>query len=443
MTVTQTNMRKKALVLTVGTGDIDDLERTLLMPMKKSTDAGEWERVVLLPSHTTQAYAQTLQERIPHAAVEIKPLPEPEQENDADSCFGHFDAVLEDLISSGFKSGDIHVDFTRGTKAMSAALVLAAVGRDIQVLRYVYGGGRDERGMVVPGTERVGQVLTIRATARRRLERARGFMRQGGYGAVTELLPDPSGPLAELPPDPFLSEAMALHATAQIYTAWDRLDYKAAVEVMEQLGPRTAEAGDFAPTPEMCQYLKKLARHPERTDHKAMAEYLRALACDLLANAERRLRDRHFEDALIRAYRVLELIGQIRMFAHGYDSTALCPDDEQIKALQNKLRRGEHDFDEDKRTGKLIAPRRLAARLLKRLEDPLAERLLKFDSQHDKLRTSSRNHSVLIHGFEAKAPPDKGPLQEVLGDLAELLNEDDARAGERLKVARSLSFAKE
>ena len=66
-----TNNGKKALVLTVGTGNIDDIERTLLAPMFKSVEDGEWDRIVLLPSRTTEEFAQTLQERIANPAVEI------------------------------------------------------------------------------------------------------------------------------------------------------------------------------------------------------------------------------------------------------------------------------------------------------------------------------------------------------------------------------------
>lgn len=123
---------EKVLVLTVGTGDIDNPEATLLDPMRKSVEDGEWDRIVLLPSRTTEESAQTLQGRIANPAVEIDVLPESGQENNADVCFGHFDTVLARLIGSGFKPSNIVVDFTRGTKAMSAALVLAAIGRDIR-----------------------------------------------------------------------------------------------------------------------------------------------------------------------------------------------------------------------------------------------------------------------------------------------------------------------
>ena len=442
MAVRQTNGRRRALVLTVGTGNVEDVERTLLGPMLLSIRRGEWDRIVLLPSRETKESAQVLSSRLQEegcSQVLIEELPETGQENDADACFGHFYSVLGTLIQHGFEPPDIVADFTRGTKAMSAALVLASIGRNVQVLRYVHSEQRDERGMVIPGTEKVGEISTVLATGRRRLELAEDLMRCGDFGAVTELLPDVDDQSAATPvPESLQSEAAALRAAAQIYAAWDRLDYKDVVKVMDRPHSKAAgKAGVFAPTPEMERWLKGLAQRPEQADHKAMAAYLRMLACDLLANAERRLRDRHFEDAGLRAYRVLELLGQIRLFAHGYDSAALPPDDEEIKALQRKLRKGERDFDRN-RDGTLKASRELAARLLKRLGDPLAKGLLDPDMQ-GKIGTSSRNHSVLIHGFEAKALS-ASELQRNLASLEALLSEDDGKAGERLHVARSLAF---
>lgn len=431
----------KALVLTVGTGNIDDLERTLLVPMLKSIERGIWNRVVLLPSHTTDEFAQMLRARLSHPAVEIQRLRAAGQENDADACFGHFDAVLERLVADGFTPDDIEVDFTRGTKAMSAALVLAAVGRGIPSLRYVHSEQRDGRGMVVPGTEKVGEIQTTVATAHRRLDQSRTFMRQGDFGAAIELLPDLDRPLAGLFPERFRREAQALRAAAQIYAAWDRLNYQAAAKAVEQHGPTAAQAGEFAPTSEMDGWLRRLKQRPDSSSHAEMAAYLRIVACDLLANAERRLHDQHFEDALLRSYRVLELIGQIRLFDRGYDSAALPPDDERIeKFRKEKLKSKEHGFGKNK--GALTAPRELAARFLKYLGDPLAERLTNFDKSHSKAQILRRNQSILVHGFGATASAEAGPLREILNALAELLQEDDPKAAERLQVARSLSFSK-
>ena len=432
----------RVLVLTVGTGNAEDLEQSLIKPMLKSVEKGEWERVVLLPSQISRASADRLTEHIGNVAVNILPLLETDQENDADACFGHFDAVLGDLIEQDVRPERIVVDFTRGTKAMSAALVLAAVRRDIPVLRYVYGERRDSRGLVVPGTERVGEIRTDLATARRRLGLAAGLMRHGDFGAAISILPDSNAPFGALWPSSLQDEAAALRGAARIYAAWDRLDYDGAFRAMDGLG--AANAGlpaEFRPADGVRDWLKSLRDEPERSDKKRYAAWLRKLACDLLANAERRLRDRHFEDALLRAYRILELIGQFRLFDRGYDSSCIPRDDPVVKKFRDEIGNGRsQDFGCDSKTRNLTAPRELAARLLKRLGDKLASELLRFDDGRA-ARTSRRNHSVLIHGFTAQAPTEEKPLRVVLEDLGKLLVRDDAAATGRLALARRLDFS--
>ena len=428
------------LVLTVGTGNTEDLEGSLIAPVLKSVGQGEWERVVLLPSRITEAMARQLRERIGDTAVDIQPLPATGQENDADACFGHFNAVFAKLVEQGVRPDRIVADFTRGTKAMSAALVLAAVRLDVPRLRYLY-GERDMRGAVLAGTEQVGEIRTGLVTARRRLDLVADLMRHGDFGAAIPILQDLDGPFGALWPSSLRDEAMALRGTARVYAAWDRLDYGGALHAMDvQSMARDALPDDLRPADGIRGWLKLLAEEPERSDKKGYAAWLRALACDLLANAERRVRDRHFEDALLRTYRILELIGQFRLFDRGYDSSSIPSDDPVVAKFRGQLRKGgSQDFGSDPRTGNLTAPRELAARLLKRLGDPLASELLRFDDRHT-AKTRSRNHSVLIHGFTAQAPAENESLQAVLEDLGKLLVRDDASADERLALARRLDF---
>ena len=430
------------LVLTVGTGNAKDLEGSLIAPVLKSVGQGKWKQVVLLPSRITAAAARLLQERIGDiTVVDIQPLPETGQENDADACFGHFNAVLAKLVEQGVRPDSIVADFTRGTKAMSAALVLAAVRLDIPRLRYLY-GDRDMRGTVLAGTERVGEIRTGLVTARRRIDLVADLMRHGDFGAAISVLPDLDGPFGALWPSSLRSEAKALRGVARVYAAWDRLDYRGALREMDAPGMACDGLPDaFRPADGVRGWLKLLAKAPERSDKKGYAAWLRVLACDLLANAERRVRDRHFEDALLRTYRILELIGQFRLFDRGYDSGGIPPDDPVVAEFRRKLRKGgRQDFGSDPRTGNLIASRELATQLLKHLGDPLAPELLRFDKRHTTTKPRSRNQSVLIHGFTAQAPAENEALRAVLGDLGKLLVRDDAGANERLALARRLDF---
>jgi hypothetical protein len=181
---------------------------------------------------------------------------------------------------------------------------------------------------------------------------------------------------------------------------------------------------------------------PEGSDQEACrkkAQHLRPLAADLLANGERRIRQGQFEDAVVRAYRVLELVGQARLFDTALDSARLPPDDEAVLKLMAKL---EKDKASDRfganRDGTLTAGRLLVARLLKAKGDPLARALI---DAGDAPLLKNRNVSVLIHGFEAAGPAERAPLQDLYARLEQILVSDgSAETLRNLALARSLDF---
>ncbi len=164
---------------------------------------------------------------------------------------------------------------------------------------------------------------------------------------------------------------------------------------------------------------------------------------DLLANGERRLRDHQYEDAIIRGYRVLELIGQIRLFDHDLASDALPADHPVVRAFQEELRADNKAEPLVEKDGKYLAPREKVARLLKRLGDPLAKPLLRLGNRTEgQIKLSKRNYSIWIHGFEAIAGSDPEPIRVLFGELQTLLTEDGGpEAAERLQYARWLDFA--
>ena len=431
------------LVLTVGTGDTQNLQSTLIRPMLKSIEDGRWQRVLLLASRVSDQWAHELGEQVQGTDIAISTLPEAGQENHADACFGHFDQVLGGLVGQGFAPASIVVDFTRGTKAMSAALVLAAIRRDIPLLRYVHSEHRDQRGMVVPGTEKVGEIGTSLVTFRKRLDLAADLMRHGDFGAVEALIPDPQSPMfSALWPDNLHSEAEGLRSLCEACAAWDRLDHSGAKEALGRDPEVIAEAPKELRLDEgAVAWLVELANEPDRCDMRGYASWLRALACDLLANAERRLRDRQLEDALIRAYRILELVGQCRLFDRGYDSACIPDSDSKVEEFRTRLRRkGSQDFGVGQKPGFLSAPRLIAARFLKHLGDPLGQELAGFADANPQLGTASRNNSLLIHGFSAAAPTGE-ELRELLRRLEALLSKDDCGAEGRLAIARQLDFS--
>ncbi len=434
--MSQTESRQRVLVLTVGTGTPNDLEGSLYAPLQKSIDTGHWTRVVFLPSQDTKQHAQELTRRHAEGAIQFTtfPLPKPGMENDADACFAFFNKKLRDILKD-VEAAKVLVDFTRGTKAMSAALVLVAAAHDVPQFRYISGDRGGPGGTVSAGTENVGTFDTQALYERKQIDTVRLLFRHGRYAAALAVLPQPVLPTPDNEP---LAAARPL---ADFFGAWDRLDYQCAAALLSELPKALAlppELHGFLPDPEVKSWVRRLARQPARDEHKQFAAWLRLVVCDVLANGQRRLRNGELEDALIRAYRVLEMLGQIQLFDVKLDSSALPESDPCIQRFQNSLRaKDERPLAKARQAGRLEASREKAARLLQWQGNPLGEKLLGAANLFS--LGTRRNQSILNHEFDAQAPnPDA--LRQMYAELERLLLFDDEAAAERLKRARWLSF---
>ncbi|MBF0214042.1 MAG: TIGR02710 family CRISPR-associated protein [Magnetococcales bacterium] len=416
------NGKAGVLLLTVGTGDGSRREETLYRPLRLSVLDGHWSQVILLPSLVTEEWAGEVMRDLAPIPVEVKPLPNEGDEDDADRCFDHFDRILAELKTEGVKSNLMAVDPTRGTKMMSAALTLAAVRHDVPRLRYIT-GQRDQRGMVTPGTERIAQFTTTRIMASHRLEDAVSLFRHGNFAAVLDLLPDPAHPLTLLYwPEEFHATLGAARALARFYEAWDRLNHREAHAV----GLPDAEALNgawkpFYPASQVLAWVEQLAMtFPEGHDlaaRKRKSLYLSRLMVDLWANGLRRIDHRQLEDAAVRAYRVLEMAGQMALFRHGHDSAGLDPHDSEIVRYVAKSDKSGNAPLSRTRDGLLMAGRERVTGLLKQFNDPLARVLIELGNSPI-MSARVRNDSVLIHGFQARAP-DEGTMRAFYQQLKE------------------------
>lgn len=425
----------RILFITVGTGDIERLEESLFVPLRKSIRKGEWQEVVLLPSQETARTASQLRDELADLRIVMAPLPQPDLENNADQSYAHFERVIAERITAGTPAEQMVVDFTRGTKAMSAALVLAASRHGIARLRYIV-GQRCKTGSVIAGTEELHEFRTTVSSGHRLLDQARLLMEQGNFAAVLTVLPDPDNPMAALWPGDVLELSRFGRALAAFYGAWDRLDYAEAGTFLTQDLPPCPDPHweRLMPDRAATGHVRSLAA-PMPEKPQARADWVQARAVDLLANGERRIWHKQFEDAYLRAYRVLELVGQARLFAHGLDSSQLPPDHSAVQTLKAKLKEHEGGFGIDRKTKNYTAARELTARLLKVLDDPMGSRLLKLGEGSF---VKARNRSLLIHGYTATNLSSDRELRAIYAELETLLCQDSDQAARALAAARTV-----
>lgn len=420
----------KTLLLTIGTGTAGQLETSVFAPLRKSIELGTWSRIVLLPSQQTENAAIEFRDSHPQHPVVVRPLRRPGDEQDVDSCFEQFERQMARLLEEGIGAEEVTADFTRGTKAMSAALALAAVVHGVRTLRYITSSQRDERGMVVAGSEAPNDFRTAKVTLRRDLERALHLLRAGQFAAAEQISQiAPAGPLGA----DFRWAAWA----ARFWGAWDRFDYGAAQGLLEAPGlpRRPAWVQEFWPEKPSENLLTRLKPRFPSVPQKCVAPG-RDLAADILANARRRLTERQTEEVLVRAYRVVELIGQYRLFSRGFDSGDLrLPNDIRTKLEAGGIAlRPSHD-------GRIQIGREAVAKLLDVLGDVRAPELLDLKWMGN-LSVGARNKSLLIHGFRVRTRKDNlEDVKELLLKVEDFYLAEEDKNSVRLAAARFPFFA--
>lgn len=288
---------------------------------------------------------------------------------------------------------DVVLDFTGGTKCMSAALSLVGGGWGC---RFSYVGGtqrtKDAVGIVVDGKE---QVLFTQdpwsALGLAGQEDAIGLFDAGSFAAAARVL---DGAVKAVLDPVRTRELVALKYLAEGYELWDRFEHRPAAAQLDKalrgendlaavLGPARARAT-----------LAAVRTHLGLLDRLTAASGPSAeLVADLIANATRRGEEGRFDDAVARLYRAAEAIAQVRLReAHGFADTAAVPHADLPEPMRQTWN--------PRPDGTVALGVQGAYELLGSLGDPLAvafqERRL-----HDRQKSNltARNQSVLAHGF--------------------------------------------
>ena len=345
----------RILFLTVGTGNIEKVEETLYTPLRKSMTTDYFDFFVFLPSTQTEHNAVHLaQEEIFKNKIFIETLPDPLMENDSDKCFKHFnDVILKYKNKYQCSVDDIVVDLTRGTKAMSSAIYSAGLRHGIYQYRYVTSMQRTELGQVVSGTEIVNSFNASMGIFLAKIDQVKSFLKSYNFSAISSLFESEKS----LPED-YKKTGRYIKAVSDFYSAWHQLDYRKAFEIYpswgESVRSQLVELGlaDIIPTQDIYDWIEQLAdwknypenalkiTYPTKDECIQKAHQATKIALDLLANGRRQIDMGNFEDARVRIYRIIEMIGQIYLFERGYDTARINPNDEKIK-LFNHLNNNE------------------------------------------------------------------------------------------------------
>ena len=216
-----------------------------------------------------------------------------------------------DQLAQEFPGAQFEVDFTSGTKAMSAAIVAAAVSREVPYL--LYGVGKRDSGGRATETEQHILSSTKELIAEPILDELGRLFNLHQFAAVKQqadhllkgLLFDSGAPQLR-------ARATSLSFLAEVYGHWDRFDWKAAFARIRERSPQLIEDLKLAGWNEVqliqqLTYLKKCGQAKFDTPYRLI---------DLLTNIQRCIDSGYYDDAVCRLYRTFEFICQSRMAIH-------------------------------------------------------------------------------------------------------------------------------
>lgn len=373
---------KKAMLITVGIGKDGDVANGIAFAIRQ----GNPDFVLFIGTE------KSLQVTLPLVFQQIE-LAEGQHESrttanedDVDRSAAEYIGYIREVKRKGYTSKEIVVDFTSGTKAMSAALVMAALAEEVGSISYVT-GERGDGGRVISGTERLNALEPNLMLADGKLRRAADLFNTYQYRGCLAILDD----LKHVQKPEVVERVGLLSGLSEAYQAWDRFDHRTA---MARLDGLTGHA--LLPAWGLKRKVEAHKAFLYRITDANRGDYGVERAADLLNNADRRAEEGKFDDAVARLYRLLEYAGQVKLYR---DHGGLITENLDLSRLPDALR---EKYGPRKTEGKVQIGLKESFRLLADLGDPLGQRFVREWAARDgeiKRVLDLRNRSILAHGF--------------------------------------------
>jgi CRISPR-associated protein (TIGR02710 family) len=398
----------KVLLATVGTGP--GVEEAVAFSVREANP----ELVVFLTTPQGSATVEKVVRMLGGSPPPQQTLTVVDAEN-VENCYRTACEAISNLRARGHGSAAITCDFTSGTKAMTAGLVLAALAEGCSVLSYV-GGSRGADGRVVKGGETLLRLRPVQIWLDRYRQQLAEFFNRYQFGAGLEILEE----MKILTGDQdVLAEVEQLRHLTLGYDAWDKFDHVKAQEhfARVRLGVVVRWKLDWEANR---GFLARVCR--------AGNKFLDEVLCDLFLNAVRRREEGKYDDAVARLYRLIEMVAQATLEQHGIDTADVDPGrlPEAVRPTYESRRSPE--------SGKIVLGLQEGYRILAATGDPLGLGFIGNARLRDLL--ASRNLSILAHGRE---PVGKEDCEALEAEARALLSR---RVRDAERTLRSGAFAK-
>ncbi|MBN2568611.1 MAG: TIGR02710 family CRISPR-associated protein [Deltaproteobacteria bacterium] len=387
-------------------------------PLTKSIETNRPERVIFLASHDSVPLAGDVLK-----PLSVKPRHEFEITENPNLMFRCYEAArrcVDRVKKQDVPNEQVMVDYTGGTKVMTAALILATIG---EPFHFNYVGGdlrnKDNVGTVIDGHEKMYPEMSpwsIFAEEERRQVITLFNNRQ--FSSTVKIIDMCNGDL----PLKIRHYFDFVRTLSNGFLSWEQFDHKSALKYLNE-GTKALETYTNLYNDEslkafkcQCESCKGFLSRLLAQTH-GMTRSHRVLITDLLNNARRCIQDYRHDDAAARIYRALELYGQIIFEEVAGCSNDRVPPEKIPKAVREEfikkyLNRGDNV---------LKLPLTATFRFLQVTGHKGGR---KFFEQQKKIKDvqSNRNYSILAHGIK---PISEKAAESIFQTVADFVGEKE------------------
>lgn len=368
---------KRLFITTIGTG------KTVAHGIFKSIES--YNPDIVLPIVTEASKTKSLPELVNFVTewndeVEFEDAKIIENVDEFPFLHTTFSSIIREYLQKGYRRNNIFVDYTSGTKAMSAALVSAAIANEIDKICYVP-GKRDEEGRVISGTEKPQSLSPNLIYSAQKLNTFISLFNRYQFVSAINFLSE-----TDIHPD-FNEDKTFLLNLTEFFNLWDKFDFKGAFNQLAALSDN--------------ELLKKFKLKKKMDTFRGLISKLKEdhldyyKVNDLVFNAARRGSEGKYDDASARLYRALEMIGQTE-FQNQFGCTT---SDIELDKLPGKFKEIVKNKYHNNSKKKYQIPLWITFDILAETGNEKGNIFVK-NKKHIEANIHKRNDSILAHGTQ-------------------------------------------
>lgn len=326
-----------------------------------------------------------------------------DQIDNFNSCFEAFELKIWELDLLAEEKHEIIMDYTSGTKTMSAAMACCGMfySKDLITI-----SGDRRNGVVSSGTESIQYQNLYKVYDKFALMRVRNYFNANRFYTASEIL--------ENVVDESINTENMMNLVKG-YFLWDNMEFEEAYEHLTKLDLNGFELSEIK---DDLKFNLKALGAIVRSPHENLKNCY--ILASLINNSIRRAEEYKYDDAIARLYRAFELIAQIRLSSYRLNSSDI---DTDILLENNVSQEFIDGLEKTRDEGKIRIGLIKDFELLDALDDDLGKYFAENRNRINNL-TKKRNNSILAHGLESLDKEDFEEFEEVVESLARKLDKD-------------------